>query len=174
MVVGVPLVYSPRPAAGAPPGKPSAFREFLLNTTISSDFIFWIMSKLAHNAMIEAVLGTPQKDVERAGSDEQARVTEFLAHIEPISRRKKGLLNEAAVAQSLSRYDLEGFTVPTLVFSVEDDLYKTYPGARYTAEHIHGARFLSYPTGGHLNVGHQKEVWSEARRFLKTAVKTTQ
>jgi pimeloyl-ACP methyl ester carboxylesterase len=174
MVLGVPLVYSPRPAAGATPEEPSTVSELLLNTTLSSDFIFWIVSKLGHNVMIEAVLGTPQKDVARAGSDEQARVSEFLAHIEPVSRRKKGLLNEAAVVKSLSRYDLEGFTVPTLVFSVEDDLYKTYPGARYTAEHIHGARFVSYPSGGHLNVGHQKEVWSEARRFLKAVVKTTQ
>jgi hypothetical protein len=98
--------------------------------------------------MIEAVLGTPPNDVEKAGRDERARVSEFLSHIEPVSRRKKGLLNEAAIAQSLRRYDLESFAVPTLVFSVEDDLYKTYPGARYTAEHIQGARFLSYTTGG--------------------------
>jgi pimeloyl-ACP methyl ester carboxylesterase len=174
MVLGVPLVYSPRPADGAPPEELSAFKKFLLSTTISSDFVFWTMSKLARNAMIEAVLGTPQKDVEKAGAAEQARLANFLAHIEPVSRRKNGLQNEAAIAQSLPRYDLESFNVPTLVFSVEDDLYKTYPGARYTAEHIRGARFLSYPTGGHLNVGHQTEVWSEAQKFLTTAVRTTQ
>jgi pimeloyl-ACP methyl ester carboxylesterase len=165
LVLGVPLVYSPQPA-GASPERRSAVRKFLLNTTLSSDFSFWIMSKLAHSAMTEAVLGTPQKDVENASADERARVAAFLSQIEPVSRRKKGLLNEARIAQSLPRYDLERVNVPTLVFSVEDDLYKTYPGARYTAEHIHGARFLSYPTGGHLNVGHQEEIWSEAQKFL--------
>lgn len=51
--------------------------------------------------------------------------------------------------------------------SVEDDLYNTYSGARYTAAHIRGAQFVGYATGGHLWVGHQKEVWSEVMRFLK-------
>lgn len=57
--------------------------------------------------------------------------------------------------------------------SVEDDLYNTYPGARYTAAHIRGAQFVGYATGGHLWVGHQKEVWSEVMRFLKKGQEDT-
>ncbi len=173
MVLGVPLAYSPRPD-GAPSEKPSPFREILINTMLSSDFVFWSLSKLARKAMIRTILGTPPEDVERAGANEQGQVAEFLAHIEPISRRKKGLENETAIARSLPRYDLERFQVPTLVFSVENCLYHTYPGARYTAEHIQGARFVGYPTGGHLAVGHQTELWSEIESFLKTAVETPQ
>lgn len=45
MVLGVPLAYSPRPA-GPAPGKPSAFRAFLMNATVSSDFFFWTWAKL--------------------------------------------------------------------------------------------------------------------------------
>lgn len=168
MVLGVPLAYSPRPA-GAAPARRSAFREFLINTTVSSDFVFWATSKLAHDVTVKTILGTPPEDVAKAGADEQARVEELLAHIAPISRRKKGLENDAAVAQSLPRYDLECLRIPTLVFSVENDQYKTYPGARYTAEYIRGARFVGYPAGGHLVVGHQPEVWSEVREFLKAA-----
>jgi pimeloyl-ACP methyl ester carboxylesterase len=165
LVLTVPLVYS-----GAPAGPhPSALREFLINTAISSDFIFWTMSKLARNTMFRTVLGTPPKDVEHAAAEEQARVIEVLDHIEPVSRRKKGLQNETAVARSLPRYDLEHLQVPTLVSSIEDCLYNTYPGARYTAENIPGARFLGYPTGGHLAVGHETELWSEVRQFLQTA-----
>ena len=165
LVLAVPLVYSGAPA-GAPP---SALREFLANTAVSSDFIFWAMSKLARNTMFKTVLGTPPEDVEQAGAEEQARITEVLDHIEPVSQRKKGLQNEAAVARSLPRYDLEHLQLPTLVSSIEDCLYNTYPGARYTAENIPGARFLGYPTGGHLAVGHEAELWSEVRQFLQTA-----
>jgi pimeloyl-ACP methyl ester carboxylesterase len=168
MVLGVPLAYSPR-FDGTASARRSAFRDFLINTTISSDFVFWTMSKLAHDATINTILGTPPEDLEKAGGDEQARVEELLAHIEPISKRKQGLQNDATVAHSLPRYDLERFYVPTLVFSVENDQYQTYPGARYTAEHIDGARFIGYPTGGHLLVGHQAEVWSQVQKFLKTA-----
>lgn len=167
LVLGVPLLYSPRPAA-TPGKKPSAAREFLLNTAISSDFVFWMLSKLAPGAMFKTVLGTPPEDVNKAGAEEEARLTEFLGHIEPISRRKKGLENEAAIAKSLPRYDLEHLRVPTLVFGVENCLYKTYPAACYTAEHIQGARFLGYSTGGHLCVGNQAELWSEIQKFLKT------
>src|SRR6476469_6919 len=92
LVLVVPLVYGG--PAGAPP---SALRELLVNTAISSDFIFWSMSKLARKTMFKTVLGTPPEDVEQAGAEEQARVTDVLDHIEPVSRRKKGLLNEAAV-----------------------------------------------------------------------------
>ena len=165
LVLAVPLVYSGRPA-GAPP---SALREFLANAATSSDFIFRSMSKLARNTLFRTVLGTPPEDVEQASAEEQTRVAEVLDHIEPISRRMKGLQNEAAVARSLQRYDLEHLQVPTLVSSIEDCGYNTYPGARYTAENIPGARFLGYPTGGHLAVGHEKELWSEVRQFLQTA-----
>jgi pimeloyl-ACP methyl ester carboxylesterase len=165
LVLAVPLVYSGAPA-GAPP---SALREFLANMAVSSDFIFWAMSKLARNTMFKTVLGTPPEDVEHAGVEEQARITEVLNHIEPVSKRKEGLQNEAAVARSLPRYDLERLQLPTLVSSIEDCLYNTYPGARYTAENIPGARFLGYPTGGHLAVGHEAELWSEVRQFLQTA-----
>ena len=48
-----------------------------------------------------------------------------------------------------------------------DDLFGTYDGARYSAEHIPRARFISYPSGGHLWVGHQKEVMAEIAAFLK-------
>lgn len=165
LVLAVPLVYSGAPA-GAPP---SAVRSFLINTAVSSDFIFWVMSKLARNTMFKTVLGIPPEDVKQAGAEEQARVAEVLDHIEPISLRKKGLQNESAIAQSLQRYDLEHLQVPTLVSSVEDCLYNTYPGARYTAENIPGARFLGYRTGGHLAVGHETELWSEVRQFLQAA-----
>lgn len=50
-----------------------------------------------------------------------------------------------------------------------DDLFGTYDGARYTAQHIPGARFVGYPSGGHLWVGHQQDVLNEISAFLKQA-----
>jgi pimeloyl-ACP methyl ester carboxylesterase len=167
MMLAVPLAY--RDAQEAPALPPPRLREFLIETTLRSDFIFWAMSKLARETTIKTILATPPKDMEMSSADEQARVAEILDHIEPISRREKGLRNDAAVARSLSRYDLERLNVPTMVMSVEDDLFNTYTSARYTAAHIRGARFIGYPTGGHLWVGHQQEVWSEVVKFLSSA-----
>jgi 2-hydroxy-6-oxonona-2,4-dienedioate hydrolase len=124
MVLAVPLAYSD--TQGAPAQRPSRIREFVINTTLRSDFIFWAMSKLARETIIKTILATPPKDVETATADEQVRVEQVLEHIAPISRREQGLRNDATIARSLSRYDLEGFNIPTLVMSVEDDLFNTY------------------------------------------------
>jgi predicted alpha/beta hydrolase family esterase len=59
------------------------------------------------------------------------------------------------------------FRVPALLISSEDDLYGTYPSARYTSAHINGARFVGYLTGGHLLLGHWKEASSEVVTFLQ-------
>jgi len=57
--------------------------------------------------------------------------------------------------------------VPTLLISAEDDLYGTFAGARYAAEHIPGARFLGFPTGGHLMLGHGNDVAAQMADFLR-------
>jgi len=75
-------------------------------------------------------------------------------------------LNDAAVTSSLRRYELERIAVPTLVISVADDLFGTFDVARYTAEHVPGARFVGYESGGHLWVGYQEDVASEIAAFL--------
>ncbi len=38
-----------------------------------------------------------------------------------------------------------------LTIGIADDLFGTYDAARYTADHITGARFVGYPSGGHFD-----------------------
>jgi pimeloyl-ACP methyl ester carboxylesterase len=76
------------------------------------------------------------------------------------------MLNDVKTLVSLDRYDLERISVPTLAISVADDAFGTFAGARYTAEHIPGARFVGYPSGGHVWVGHQQDIVSEIAAFL--------
>ena len=178
LVLVVPLAY-PVGREGAAHEEPSeqaaeqksAVKEFVLNTMLGSDFAFWTLRKLARKAMIKTILGTPPEDLRQAGAEEEARVDEFLAHLGPVNPRKNGLKNEGAIARSLGRYDLERVETPTLVIGVENCLYGTYAGARYTAEHIPGARLVSYSDGGHLLVGHTEDMWREIREFLAMAMK---
>lgn len=166
LVLLVPAVYVPRPdnapSVHTPPGM-----QLIMNTALQSDFLFWIMNKVARGPLIRIMLATPPSIVRNAPPDEQTRVRQVLDHVLPISARRDGLLNEANVIPSLPRYDLERINVPTLALSCADDLFGTYDGARYTANHIPGARFVGYPSGGHLWVGHQQEVTREITQFLK-------
>jgi len=166
LVLLVPAAYVPRPG-GAPPMRTPPGTEFLFDTALQSDFLFWAAPRLARQTVIRALLATPPAVVENASADEQARVAQILDHILPVSPRRLGLLNDASVTSTLTRYELERIAVPTLILSTADDLFGTYEGARYSAEHIPRARFIGYPSGGHLLVGHHKEVISEIAAFLK-------
>jgi len=166
LVLLVPAAYVPRPDGGASMQTPAG-TAFLFDTALRSDFLFWAARKLAPQTIARAILATPPAILEMAPEDEQARVAQVLDHILPISPRRLGLVNDVAIISSLPRYELERIGVPTLVVSTADDLFGTFDTARYAAEHIPRARFVSYPSGGHLWVGHQKEVTSEIIGFLQ-------
>jgi len=168
LVLVVPAAYVPRPG-GTAPVHPAPATEFLFETALRSDFLFWAATRLARSTVVRGLLATPPTVVENASPDEQARVAEIMEHILPVSARRGGLLNDAKVTSSLERYDLERITTSTLLISMADDLFGTFEIARYTAEHVPRARFISYPSGGHVAVGHQPEIMSEIAAFLKTS-----
>jgi len=172
LVLLVPLAYPSqvenRPQ-GAVPRQTPAMIKLLFDTALRSDFLFWGVPKIARHAMLEGILGTPAAVLRNASAEERARVARVLDHIQPLSMRRLGLLNDASIARSLPRYELERIAVPTLILAVADCLYGTYAGARYSAEHIPRARFVGYPSGGHLWVGHQREFMAEIAGFLRDA-----
>jgi 2-hydroxy-6-oxonona-2,4-dienedioate hydrolase len=163
MVLLVPMTWGERPANASAPA-PSRTQQFVIRHTLNSDFVFWATTRLFRDTLIESILATPLTDVKAASADD--RMSSMLDSIQPISRREKGLRNEGAVAQSLRRYELEKIAAPSLIASVEDDLFLTYANARYTAEHIPGAQFVGFARGGHLWVGHDAELAAAVTKFL--------
>jgi pimeloyl-ACP methyl ester carboxylesterase len=161
MVLLVPLAYS-----GQPIGRASPSQQLFVERIIRSDFLMWAGTRMLRTRMVETVLGTPAEDVRQASEAEQQRIYGLLEQILPVSSRAQGLINEGAVAQALRRLPLERVSAPTLIASVANDGYRTYEGARYTAEHVPGARFISYPRGGHMLVEHQAEFSAETLKFL--------
>jgi pimeloyl-ACP methyl ester carboxylesterase len=170
LVLLVPAAYAPRPNE-APSVRTPRGTPFLFDTALRSDFLFWAMGRLARDAFIRGILGTPPEVVAGASAEEQARVERIKEHILPVSPRRTGLLNDAAVVSSLPRYELEKIAAPILAISVADDLYGTFDGARYTAAHVPRARFIGYPSGGHMLVGHEAEASSRIAAFLKEAAR---
>lgn len=165
MVLVVPLAFAPR-EDGAPRPVPSPGNATAIRAILGSDWVLWAATKLARDALIETLLATPIADFESASLSEQQRVLTVLRNIQPVSRRAQGLSNDAAVGGTLQRYALEDINTPTLIVTTKDDLYGTYTGARYTAQHVARARLIVYPDGGHLWVGHQAEVWAALVEFL--------
>jgi pimeloyl-ACP methyl ester carboxylesterase len=164
LVLLVPAAYAPRPADSV---RGSRATMFLFDTALRSDFLFWAASRAARDVFIRSILGTPPALVASAPPAERARIDAVLEHLLPVSARRLGLVNDAKVVSSLAPVALETIVVPTLAISAEDCGYGTYLGAKYTAEHVPGARFIGYPRGGHMLVGHDEEVTREIVGFLR-------
>ncbi len=163
MVLLVPAFFPPGASQVRPPARPS----FMLEAVLGSDFFFWLNMKLARDTLLERLFATPARDFDNAPRDEQERVLRIMRSALPLSLRRKGLWNDLVIVASSPRYELERIATPTLVISIEDDLFGIYPGSRSAAERIPGARFVSFATGGHLWAGRQKEVVSELTTFLR-------
>jgi pimeloyl-ACP methyl ester carboxylesterase len=164
LVLLVPLAWLPEAERASQPLPSPLF--WLVFPTLKSDFLFWAAMKAAPALVTRTVLGTPPEAVAAAEPEERARVAALMRIILPVSLRQAGLKNDGSIAMALPRYELERIAAPTLVISVADDLYGTFPSARYTSEHIAGARFVGYPSGGHMWAGRHREVSAEIVRFL--------
>jgi pimeloyl-ACP methyl ester carboxylesterase len=172
LVLLVPAAYPAHIAStsrGVMPRRTTPETALLFDTALKSDFFFWLAPRIARRTVLRGILATPPSVVEQASAAERARVAGVLARILPVRPRRLGLLNDAAITSSLPRYDLGRIVAPTFIMSVADDLFGTYDGARYSAEHIPHARFTGYPRGGHLWVGHHEELMAEIARFVRSA-----
>lgn len=171
LVLLVPLVYRPMP-----PGERAREPEMAMKVALDaleSDFGLWTLLKLAPGIVTRTLLATPPQVLASSGSDERERISAIRESILPVSRRAVGLRIDGAIAASLPRYELESIRAPTLIFSLEDDLFDTYAGAQYTARQIAGARFIGFASGGHTWAGHHEEILAETARFMRPDVVTS-
>jgi 2-hydroxy-6-oxonona-2,4-dienedioate hydrolase len=163
LVAMVPAAYAP----GRPPVEPpSALAQAIIDHALKSDFLFWSGMTLGEDAMISALLATDPALVRRAGDSERMRVRSILHNILPVSDRAMGLLNDAKLAYTPARMPLERIRAPTLAVSFEDDRFQTLAAARHIAASVPGARLLTFPEGGHVWVGHEREVFAAIGQFL--------
>lgn len=165
LVLLVPALYAPRPP-GTPSVTPAPGTRLAFATALRADFPFWVATRIASNTLVRALLATPPAVLAAAAAAEQRRVATLLDTILPVSARRLGLLNDAAITIDIERYPLERITAPTLTLSVRDDLFGTFDAARYSAEQIPGARFVGYETGGHVLVGNEDTAMADIAAFI--------
>jgi pimeloyl-ACP methyl ester carboxylesterase len=164
LVLVVPMAWAPQRATDD--ARVSPLFLPVLNAVASSDLLFWTAMNVARPALVKTILGTPVPLYLDATAEERRGADEVLRTILPISKRVAGIWNDSEVASNLTRYPLEEMPGPALVISAADDLYATYESALYTAERIRNGKFLGFSTGGHLLLGHEREVRSEITSFL--------
>lgn len=160
----VPAAYAPDRPIHAPP---SPFASVVFEHALRSDFLFWLGLVLAERELTRTVLATEPAIVDAASAEEKARVRRILWDILPVSARARGLLNDARLATNPAPLPIEQVRAPTLAISLADDLYGTLAAAQHIAATVPDARLISYPSGGHVWVGHNEEMFAQVAEFLR-------
>jgi 2-hydroxy-6-oxonona-2,4-dienedioate hydrolase len=161
-------------AGGIMPPQAAGPPAFVMNVVLRFDFPMWLAMHAFPNVMYK-VAAVPPAFVATAAPAEVERLEQGIRMILPISLRKQGMMNDAR-SQSGSEpiYPIEQITAPTLLFSAEDDLYRTLNVARQVAAVIPEATLISFKTGGHFLLGHDAEVWPTVAGFLRDRQETDQ
>jgi 2-hydroxy-6-oxonona-2,4-dienedioate hydrolase len=141
--------------------------ETIIRYGLRSDFLYWLGITLAPHLMIRTLLATDPSLVDRADPNEQERAKRILWNILPVSARAMGFLNDAKLAGSPQPITLAKIRAPTLAISLEDDHFGTLAPARHIAASVADSRLVSYPTGGHIWIGHDADVFREIDLFLR-------
>jgi pimeloyl-ACP methyl ester carboxylesterase len=153
--------YTPLTAAEQKPPVP----VWVYQTLFSSDFPFWLLQKIAPYSLDTMFDVSPA--LRAALTPEEAAMVSSMADaFQPVTGRIDGLRNEGAAIDPQVNYRVEEINVPALVVHAEDDHINPFSYGEYTAQHISGAQFLSFATGGHLLLGHQAEIRAKANAFL--------
>jgi pimeloyl-ACP methyl ester carboxylesterase len=162
LVLLVPRTYHPTQPIGADDSVPS--QTVLRIIQSSADFMFWLTIRVSRASAVR-FFGVPPEAEASASAEERARITEVMNSVLPLSSRVRGI--ELDGLTTMTPWPIEKIAVPTLIVSAKDDLYKTLPGARFTADHIPGAELHVLASGGHLMVGQTQRVRKLVKDFLK-------
>ena len=162
LILLVPRTFDPTQSIGVDESMQSQAVLRLIES--SADFLYWVAMRVARSAVVR-FLGVPPQVEASASGEDRARVTAVMRSVLPLSGRVRGIAVDSGI--ELSQWPLERLHVPTLIVSAKDDLFKTLPGAIFTAEHIHGSELRVLESGGHLMVGQSKQVSDWVTNFLR-------
>lgn len=165
LVLLVPAAYAPDPKPGARAIE-GPLMERIARAVLGSDFVFWAGIKLFPAQMTRMLLATEPEVVRSAPPAEQQRARQILHNILPVSLRTSGLLFDMKTASAPQPMALDRIACPVLTVSMRDDLFGTAAPAEYIAKTVPNGRSIIYPTGGHVWLGHQDDVWREIKGFL--------
>jgi pimeloyl-ACP methyl ester carboxylesterase len=158
---------------GHDPNEMSPAQEWLVRRLVTFDFLFWAVRKTTPKRLIGFLLATDPALLSQVSPAERRRAFAILDQILPISRRWRGMLNDAKLAGHPAEVEFSRLRVPLLLLSADDDRFGTAPTSRAIARQVQGSRLIIYPTGGHIFLGHQSDSGTEIARFVRDHIKTS-
>ncbi|MEM5773389.1 MAG: alpha/beta fold hydrolase [Anaerolineaceae bacterium] len=136
----------------------------VFNAMFHSDFAFWSLTFYAR-PMMRTFVGVPKGFVLNDAFETEA--DQALLSVMPASMRADGMLFDTFVSNpEINGYVFDRIQAPTLVLSAVDDPMALHENASDLAKRIPGAKLFAVSDGGHLMLGHTREVKQQISRFL--------
>ena len=135
-----------------------------------SDFGYWLITTYLRQVALTKI-GVPPAMQATLSPDEREYLQNVFTMSHPVSLRTPGLFHDIKEWSDRDRwahnYPLDQVAVPTLVVHAVDDVLIPFAHAEHTANSIPGARLFRLPDGGHMRLGHFKEIREEISVFLR-------
>jgi pimeloyl-ACP methyl ester carboxylesterase len=131
-----------------------------------SDWAFWMVTTYFGSSM-RSMMGVPEGF--ELIPEYEAEVDSVIKTVLPVNPRSDGALFDMYVSNPdiNSGYPLEEITVPVLIVNAKDDPLTLYENAKNAAKRIPGAKLVTVENGGHMMLGHEKEIRSDIAAFLE-------
>jgi len=90
----------------------------------------------------------------------------------PVEDRKEGVVLDVSVtnpdlARNFDNYPVEALQVPSLILHAKDDKLANYQDTINALSRFPNCKFISFETGGHMMVGHSREIEEAVSEFIK-------
>lgn len=133
---------------------------------LGSDVIYYLLRKLARDRLATAFDARPDL-LGHADPEKRAFVDALIDGFVPGAQRLDGLNNEGSAIDPRLSYDLSSIRSPTLIVHARDDSLNPFEIGAELADDIPRAQFIALKSGGHLLLGHHRELRSRIRAFLE-------
>jgi pimeloyl-ACP methyl ester carboxylesterase len=132
-----------------------------------SNFLYWFAMKLIGKSMLKMFV--PKNVTKNLSKRETNQIIDGIYFSAlPITKRTKGILFDMFVSNPSIKDELPFARVssPVLIINAIDDPATLIEGARTLASRIKTSSLLTFDTGGHLILGHEKEIRKKVSEFI--------
>ena len=132
-----------------------------------SNFLYWFVMKLVGKSMLgmfvpkNVLKNIPKQEINQI-------IDEIYFSALPITKRTKGILFDLFVSNPSINDEIpfDMIRSPVIIINSIDDPATLIEGARTLARRIKTSNLLTFDEGGHLILGHEKEIKSQIRKFI--------
>jgi pimeloyl-ACP methyl ester carboxylesterase len=138
-----------------------------MKAVFGSDFLYWTTIKLFGRSMLHMFVPvTIDRDISKLQRD--ILIEEVFLSCFPVSKRTKGILFDTYVSNPSVNKELayDKIKSPTLIIHAIDDPAPPVEGARFVSGKICNSELITFETGGHLILNHEKEIRNIINNFI--------